>query len=108
MSIKRILLFIILVFSVQNTVCQTNFDEKIEYALNHFQYDSAYIFTQKAIKNSKDDSEKKADYYITYTKILKSLLEPTVVFIISKRQKIFIQSNKIKANCFIFYQSKLK
>ena len=108
MSIKRILLFIILVFSVQNTVCQTNFDEKIEYALNHFQYDSAYIFTQKAIKNSKDDSEKKADYYITYTKILKSLFRTDSCFYYIEKAENFIQSNKIKANCFIFYQSKLK
>ena len=100
MSIKRILLFIILVFSVQNTVCQTNFDEKIEYALNHFQYDSAYIFTQKAIKNSKDDSEKKADYYITYTKILKSLFRTDSCFYYIEKAENFYTKQQDQSKLF--------
>lgn len=100
MSIKGILLFIILVFSVQNTVCQTNFDEKIEYALNHFQYDSAYIFTQKAIKNSKDDSEKKADYYITYTKILKSLFRTDSCFYYIEKAENFYTKQQNQSKLF--------
>ena len=100
MSIKRILLTLIFAFSIQNSVCQTNFDEKIEHALDHFQYDSAYIFTQKAIKNSKEDYEKKADYYIQYSRILKSLYKTDSCFYFLDEAEKFYTEKKDKSKLF--------
>lgn len=97
---KRSLFFLLFLFAIQISFSQTNFDSKIEYYLNKYQYDSAYTVTQKAIKNSTADSEEIANYYIKYTKILKSLSKTDSCFYYIEKAEQFYNKKQDQSKLF--------
>lgn len=108
MILNRILFLLILFSTFQNCFSQVNQNAKIESYLQNFQYDSAYITTQKAIKDVKVVSEEKADYYIKYSRILKSISKTDSCFYYLDKAEEFYKKNKIKVNYFTFLLLKRK
>lgn len=100
MKIAQILLFLTSFFLFQNSYCQANFDRKIEGYLNNFQYDSAYIVAQKAIKCAKVNSQEKADYYIAYSKISKSLSKTDSCFYFLDKAEKFYKEKQNQSKLF--------
>lgn len=100
MKITKILFFIFYFFSIQNSFCQNDIDRKIDYYLNKFQYDSASIVTQKAIKKLKVNSNKKADLHIKYSKILKSLSKTDSCFYFLDEAEKFYQKKHDQSKLF--------
>lgn len=100
MKIAQILLFLTCFFLFQNSYCQANFDRKIEDYINDFQYDSAYIVTQKAIKFAEVNSEEKADYHIKYSRILKSLSKTDSCFYFLDKAEKFYKEKQNQSKLF--------
>ncbi|MQP25284.1 hypothetical protein GFJ94_09425 [Flavobacterium sp. LMO8] len=100
MRITKILFFIFYFFSIQNCFCQNDIDRKIDYYLNKFQYDSASIVTQKAIKKLKVNSNNKADLYIKYSRILKSLYKTDSCFYFLDEAEKFYKVKNDKSKLF--------
>ncbi|VXB23919.1 conserved hypothetical protein [Flavobacterium sp. 9AF] len=73
---------------------QKDYNTKIDYYVSHFQYDSAYYFTQKGIKENKEDSQLKANYYIRYAKILKSLSKADSCFYFLDKAENYYKKEK--------------
>ena len=79
---------------------QSNLTYKIEDFIAVSQYDSAYIFTQKAIKSSNINSEEKNDYYIQYARILKSLYKTDSCFYYLDKAEKFYKEKQDKSKQF--------
>ena len=73
---------------------QKDYNAIIDHYVSHFQYDSASYFTQKGIKENKEDNDLKASYYIRYVKILKSLSKADSCFyFLDKAEDYFKKEN---------------
>lgn len=100
MNYRRILFYFLIVFSIQISFCQINYDREIEKHLNQFQFDSAYVIVQKAIKNSKYNSEKRANYNIKYATILKSLSKTDSCFYYLDAAEKFYKTKQNQSKLF--------
>lgn len=73
---------------------QKDYNAIIDHYVSHFQYDSASYFTQKGIKENKEDNYLKASYNIRYAKILKSLSKADSCFyFLDKAEDYFKKEN---------------
>ncbi len=79
---------------------QNDLTNKIENLISVSQYDSAYVVTQKAIKNLKTNSEEKNDYYIQYARILKSLYRTDSCFYYLDKAENFYKEKQDKSKQF--------
>ena len=99
MSSKYSFLIVMLLVSFR-FIGQSNLTYKIEDFIAVSQYDSAYIFTQKAIKSSNINSEEKNDYYIQYARILKSLYKTDSCFYYLDKAEKFYKEKQDKSKQF--------
>ena len=99
MSSKYSFLIVTLLVSFR-FIGQSNLTYKIEDFIAVSQYDSAYIFTQKAIKSSNINSEEKNDYYIQYARILKSLYKTDSCFYYLDKAEKFYKEKQDKSKQF--------
>lgn len=99
MNYKKLIILLFFI-SFSKLFCQTTYNDKIECFLNNFQYDSAYITTQKAIKNLKIASEEKANYYITYSRILKSISKTDSCFYYLDKAEEFYKKKQDQSKLF--------
>ncbi|MCO6162058.1 sensor histidine kinase [Flavobacterium sp. NRK F7] len=73
---------------------QKDYNTTIDRYVSQFQYDSASYFTQKGIKENKEDNHLKASYYIRYAQILKSLSKADSCFyFLDKAENYFKKVN---------------
>ncbi|UGS23362.1 sensor histidine kinase [Flavobacterium channae] len=71
-----------------------NPDAKIKVFIDNCQYDSAYVYTQKVIKQSAKNPSKLADYYVKYAKILKSISKSdSCFFYLDKAENYYKKEN---------------
>lgn len=99
MSSKCSFLIVALLVSFR-FIGQSNLTYKIDDFIAISQYDSAYTVTQKAIKNSKTNSEERADYYIKYARILKSLYKTDSCFYYLDKAEKFYKEKQDKSKQF--------
>ena len=99
MSSKYSFLIVALLVSFR-FIGQNDLTNKIENLISVSQYDSAYVVTQKAIKNSKTNSEERADYYIKYARILKSLYKTDSCFYYLDKAERFYKEKQDKSKQF--------
>lgn len=99
MSSKYSFLIVTLLVSFR-FIGQSNLTYKIEDFIAVSQYDSAYSFTQKAIKRSNINSEEKNDYYIQYARILKSLYKTDSCFYYLDKAEKFYKEKQDKSKQF--------
>ena len=99
MSSKYSFLIVTLLVSFR-FIGQSNLTYKIEDFIAVSQYDSAYSFTQKAIKSSNINSEEKNDYYIQYARILKSLYKTDSCFYYLDKAEKFYKEKQDKSKQF--------
>lgn len=99
MSSKYSFLIVTLLVSFR-FIGQNNLTYKIEDFIAVSQYDSAYSFTQKAIKSSNINSEEKNDYYIQYARILKSLYKTDSCFYYLDKAEKFYKEKQDKSKQF--------
>ena len=73
---------------------QLKLDQKIDNYIALCQFDSAAIYTQKAIKQSKNKKELLANHYIKYSIILKGLAKKDSCFyFLDKAEEFYTQTN---------------
>jgi two-component system, sensor histidine kinase PdtaS len=99
MSSKYSFLIVTLLVSFR-FIGQNDLTNKIESLISVSQNDSAYVVTQKAIKNSKTNSEERADYYIKYARILKSLYKTDSCFYYLDKAEKFYKEKQDKSKQF--------
>lgn len=99
MSSKYSFLIVALLLSFR-FIGQNDLTNKIENLISVSQYDSAYVVTQKAIKNLKTNSEEKNDYYIQYARILKSLYRTDSCFYYLDKAENFYKEKQDKSKQF--------
>lgn len=100
MKIAQILFYLIYFLFCQNCFCQTDFNRRIEDHLNNFQYDSASVVIQKAIKFSKTNSEEKFNYYIEYSRILRVLSKTDSCFYFLEKAEKFYKEKQNQSKLF--------
>ncbi len=94
MIIKRYHFFIATFYFLNIAYCQLNPDAKIKVLIDNGQYDSAYVYTQKVIKQSAKNPSKLADYYVKYAKILKSISKSdSCFFYLDKAENYYKKEN---------------
>lgn len=100
MKIRQILFYLNCFLFCQNCFCQTDFNRRIEDHLNNFQYDSASVVIQKAIKFSKRNSEEKFNYYIEYSRILRVLSKTDSCFYFLEKAEKFFKEKQNQSKLF--------
>lgn len=107
---KLVKLTIVFIFTFFSMFSQTNsIEKKADYYLKSFQFDSALVYTRKAILHTKDNNSfKKADFYLQYAKILKTVSKADSCFYyLDKAEKLYVQ-NISKNEDKLFYLLALK
>lgn len=97
---KKLIFYFSFLFFSSSIIGQTNIEKRVDTFIQNFQQDSAYITTQKIIKDPNLKEKTRADYFIKYSLILKSLYKTDSCFYYLDKAEKYYTQNQNKSKLF--------